>query len=91
MSEPSADNASDDVFADVFALLTPRRLLQHPRATGEGVAVCLLDSGVERAVLEEKFRRQGQTIYPIEGGIFTADRTEPLPYEGHQSTPHGTT
>src|SRR5438309_8733264 len=28
---------------------------------------------------------------PIEGGIFTADRTEPLPYEGRQSTPHGTT
>jgi len=82
---------SDDLFADVFALLTPQRLLHHPRATGEGVSVCLLDSGVERALLEEKFRRQGQIIQPIEGGIFTAGRLEPLPYEGHQSTPHGTT
>jgi hypothetical protein len=81
----------DDVFADIFALLTPGRVLHHPRATGEGVSVCLLDSGVERALLEEKFRRQGQTIHPIEGGIFTADHPEPLPYEGHQSTPHGTT
>jgi subtilisin len=91
VSEPPPDNPPDDVFTDVFALLTPRRLLHHPRATGEGVSVCLLDSGVERALLEEKFRRQGQTIHPIEGGIFTADRPEPLPYEGRQSTPHGTT
>jgi subtilisin family serine protease len=66
-------------------------LLHHPQATGEGVAVCVIDSGVERALLEEKFHRRGQSVLPIEGGIFTADRTEPLPYEGHQSTPHGTT
>lgn len=87
MNEPPPD----DVFADVFALLTPPRLLHHPRATGEGISVCLLDSGVERDLLEDKFRRQGQTIHPIEGGIFTDDHPEPLLYEGHQSTPHGTT
>src|SRR5207248_11103884 len=80
-----------DVFDEVFALLTPERLLRDPRATGEGVSVCVIDSGVERAVLEEKFRGQGQEIHPIEGGIFTAARPEPLPYTGHQSTPHGTT
>jgi hypothetical protein len=85
------DSPADDVFADVFALLTPRRLLHHPRATGEGVSVCILDSGVERALLEDKFRRRGQILHPIEGGIFTPDRAEPLPYEGRQSTPHGTT
>jgi hypothetical protein len=81
----------DDVFADVFALLTPRRLLHHPRATGEGVSVCVLDSGVERVLLEEKFRQRGHVLHPIEGGVFTADRLEPLPYDGRQSTPHGTT
>jgi hypothetical protein len=80
-----------DVFDQVFALLTPERLLHHPRATGEGVAVCLLDSGVERSVLEEKHRRLGCDILPIEGGVFTADRPEPLPWDGRQSTPHGTT
>jgi subtilisin len=80
-----------DVFDELFALLTPQRLLRDPRATGEGVAVCVIDSGVERAVLEEKFRRAGQQIHPIEGGIFTTARPEPLPYLGHQSTPHGTT
>lgn len=91
MSVPPADNPPDDVFTDVFALLTPQRLLHHPRATGEGVSVCILDSGVERGLLEEKFRQRGHTLYPIEGGVFTAAQPEPLPYEGHQSTPHGTT
>jgi subtilisin len=87
VSEPPAD----DVFADLFTLVTPQRLLHHPRATGEGVSVCILDSGVERALLEEKFRQRGQILHPIEGGIFTAAQPEPLPYDGHQSTPHGTT
>jgi len=80
-----------DVFDDVFALLTPERLLHDPRATGEGVTVCLIDSGVDQAVLEERFRQRGQQIYPIAGGIFTAGSQQPLPYEGKQSTPHGTT
>src|SRR4051812_38188456 len=80
-----------DVFDEVFALLTPERLLHDPRADGEGVPVCLIDSGVEQAVLDAKFNQHGRSIHPIEGGVFTADRAEPLPYTGHQSTPHGTT
>ena len=80
-----------DVFAEVFALLTPERLLHDPRATGEGVTVCVIDSGVERRLLEEKFSHQGVQIYPIDGGVFTADRPTPLPYDGRQSSPHGTT
>ena len=79
-----------DVFDEVFALLTPQRLLHDPRATGEGVRVAVLDSGVERAVIEERCRQRGQVIHPIEGGVFVAGRPEPLPYEGRQSTPHGT-
>jgi subtilisin len=80
-----------NVFDELLALCTPERLLHDPRATGEGVSVCILDSGVERAVLEEKFRKAGREIVPIEGAIFTAEDAEPLPYEGRQSTPHGTT
>jgi subtilisin family serine protease len=91
VSEPPTDNPSDDVFAEVLALLTPQRFLYHPRATGEGVSVCILDSGVERALLEEKFRQRGQALHPIEGGVFSAAYPEPLAYDGHQSTPHGTT
>jgi hypothetical protein len=83
--------AQRDLFAEVFSLLTPDRLLRDPRATGEGVRACVVDSGVERALLEEKFARQGQALYPIEGGVFREDRPEPLPYEGRQSSPHGTT
>jgi subtilisin family serine protease len=80
-----------DVFGEVFALLSPQRLLGDSQATGQGIKVCVVDSGVERALLEEKFRRQGQTIERIEGGIFTGAAQEPGPYTGHQSAPHGTT
>jgi hypothetical protein len=79
------------VFDQLLDLLTPDRLLHDPRATGEGVKVCLLDSGVDQAVLEEKSRQRGQVLHPIEGGVFLAEQPEPLPYTGRQSTPHGTT
>ncbi|MBI2805730.1 MAG: S8 family serine peptidase [Planctomycetes bacterium] len=77
-----------DVFDDLFSLITPERLLLDSRANGEGVAVCVIDSGVESSVLRAK---HGPDLKPIQGAVFTADCAEPLPYEGHQSTPHGTT
>ncbi len=80
-----------DVFDELFSLLTPDRLLRDPRATGEGVRVCVIDSGVERTQLEAKFRQQGQELLPIEGGIFSPNQAEPSPYDGRQSAPHGTT
>src|SRR5271156_4670363 len=80
-----------NVFDELLALITPERLLRDPRATGEGVSVCVIDSGVERDLLEERHRQAGQAIHPIEGGIFVAHQAEPLPYDGRQSTPHGTT
>jgi hypothetical protein len=83
--------SSTDVFSEVFALLTPERLLRDPRANGEGVTVCVMDSGVERRLLEDKFSRQGVQIERIEGGVFAAERSTPLPYDGRQSSPHGTT
>jgi subtilisin family serine protease len=91
VNDSPAQREPRDVFEEVLALLTPERLLRDPRATGEGVSVCVIDSGVERTLLEEKHRQQGREIYPIAGGVFTADRAEPLPYTGHQSSPHGTT
>jgi subtilisin family serine protease len=80
-----------DVFDELLALATTDRLLRDPRATGADVSVCVVDSGIERTVLEEKFRRQGHALEPIEGALFTLDQAEPLPYDGRQSTPHGTT
>jgi hypothetical protein len=76
---------------EVLLLLTPQRLLNDPRATGAGVKVCVLDSGVERDLLAERCRRRGQDLQPIEGAVFVAGRPEPLPYSGRQSAPHGTT
>ncbi len=46
---------------------------------------------MERSILESKYHALGQEIDRIEGGIFTAEKTDPSPYDGHQSAPHGTT
>src|SRR3954447_21492132 len=76
------------VFDELFALLTPDRLLRDPRATGAGVSVAVIDSGVERAVLQDKF---GPGLQPIEGVVFRPGSTTPSAYDGRQSSPHGTT
>ena len=83
MTEPT-------VFDSLFALLTPDRLLRDPRATGSGVSVAVIDSGVERAVLEKRSAARGQPLPPVEGAVFRAGVPGPLPYDGHQSSPHGT-
>ena len=75
------------VFDEIFRLLTPERLLLDPRATGEGVAVAMIDAGAESSVLAAKH----PTMNPIRGAIFRHDQPTPLPYLGHQSSPHGTT
>jgi subtilisin len=75
------------VFDDLLTLLTPDRLLRDPRATGEGVSVALIDSGVERSAIAERY----PAALPVEGALFRADAPEPLPYTGRQSSPHGTT
>ncbi|MFO0811037.1 MAG: S8 family serine peptidase [Gemmataceae bacterium] len=72
---------------DLTTLATADRLLRDSRATGAGVRVAVIDSGVERAVLAERH----PTMRPIQGGLFRASYSDPLPYEGHQSAPHGTT
>src|SRR5712691_9555897 len=79
------------ILDDLFAALTPDHILLDPRATGEGVIVGVIDSGVDRAQLEAKFRGLNQEILPIEGAVFRADRPDVLPYDGKQSAPHGTT
>lgn len=83
MTEPT-------VFDEIFARLTPDRVLRDPRATGDGVAVAVIDSGVERAILEKRFEDRGTPIRPIDGAVFRPN-VAPLPYDGHQSSPHGTT
>lgn len=86
----SSENMSD-VFDQLLTLLHPDKLLRDPRATGEGVRVAVIDSGIERSALEDRYARRGVTLLRIEGGIFSADKPEPLPYAGRQSAPHGTT
>jgi hypothetical protein len=80
-----------DVLGELLAGITTERLLCHPDANGAGVSVCVIDSGVEREVLKERCLARGQEPPGIEGGLFSGGRAEPLPWDGHQSTPHGTT
>ena len=71
------------VLDEIIERFTPDRLLG---GTGAGVAVAVIDSGIERSVLEE---RHPGTL-PIEGAIFN-ENASAKPYLGHQSAPHGTT
>jgi hypothetical protein len=80
-----------DVFDEVFDLLDPERILRDPRARGDGVKVCVVDSGIDRQRLADKARAEGRSLHPIEGAIFREDRPEPLPDDGRGSSPHGTT
>ena len=88
-----ATNGSGEptVFDEIFDRVTPDRLLLDPRATGEGVSVAVIDSGVERSLLEDKFRKAGTPIHPIDGAVFKPGTSTAQPYDGHQSSPHGTT
>ena len=84
-------DSGEDVLSEFLNLLSPEKLLQHPQATGEGVRVCVIDSGMEQSILQERAQARGTPCNPIQGAIFGTAPGEPLPYEGHQSTPHGTT
>lgn len=86
---PASD--SPTVFDQIFSLLAPEKILQDPRATGEGVSIALIDSGIDREILETNARKRGQEPPQVVGAIFRSDSPGPLPYLGKQSSPHGTT
>jgi len=81
--------------ADFYELLLehlhPDRLLHDPRATGAGVRVAIIDSGIDRAILKAKFAAQDRALRPIEGAVFLPDQPEPISDQGRASAPHGTT
>src|SRR5262245_60511099 len=87
----SSESRSGPTLNDLIALATPEHILRHPHADGRGVSVCVMDSGVERTLLENRCHARGHILEGLEGGVFVLNRPEPLPYEGRQSTPHGTT
>lgn len=80
---------SPDPLADVLAALDPARLLAHPAATGAGVRVGVVDSGVERETLLARSRRGLYPAPQLEGVILRPDGGTD-PYDGRQSGPHGT-
>ncbi len=91
MKRPVPMFDSPETFDDLLARFDPKRWLQYPRATGAGIRVAVIDSGIERSVLEDRFAQRGEVLQRIEGAVFRANSPAPLPYDGHQSSPHGTT
>jgi len=81
---------SPNIIEVIRAHLTPQQLLYDSRATGEGIRVAVVDSGIEQSVLAERARQRGMEIPRVEGAIFRP-QGPPLPYQGRQSSPHGTT
>lgn len=79
-----------DLFDQLYELFRPERLLDDPRATGAGVRVAIVDTGVERSTLEQRAVELGRPQPRISGAVFRPDSPDPLPWDGHQSTPHGT-
>jgi subtilisin family serine protease len=78
---------SRGVFEEFFALLRPERLLADPAADGRGVRVCLVDTGVQTAVVQQRHPRA--TL--VEAALFREDRPEAQPDPGTPASPHGTT
>lgn len=72
---------------DIRARLTPESLLRDAGASGAGVRVCVVDSGMDSSLLAG--RHAG--MEKVEGGVFQQGKPTPLPYDGQQSTSHGTT
>ena len=76
------------VIESLLAGFTPERLLRDPAATGAGVAVAIIDSGIEQSLLQS---RHGATLQPIIGVRVKQGRPPEFePDDGHHSTPHGT-
>ena len=73
-------------FDELSALVTPGRLLRDPRATGAGVAVAVIDSGIDRSVLAARHPE----MEPVEGVVFRGADPVPHPDAGRPSAPHGT-
>jgi len=78
-----------DFFTDLLTLVHPDRLLRDPRATGAGVRVAVVDSGVDDEVLTA--RHPSPRRRPIVAAAFPPGRATPPTAAGVPSSPHGTT
>jgi subtilisin len=65
--------------------------LHHPAADGRGVKVAVIDTGIDARLLRQRGDQLGRTVHEVEGAIFQTGSPQPLPYQGQQSAPHGTT
>lgn len=75
------------VFEQLAELLRADRLLADPAATGAGVRVGVIDSGVDATTLAQRH----PNARAVSGGVFRGGSQRPAPYDGRASSPHGTT
>lgn len=76
-----------DVFEEMRQLLRPEVLFDDPRASGAGVRVAVIDTGVDPVQIQG--HHPSARLQP--GLVFREDRPEPLAETGPPSSPHGTT
>ncbi len=77
---------ANNFFDRLLEQLHLSQILTDPHATGAGVKVGVIDSGIEQSVIREKHPQS----LPITGVIYRPESVKPLAYDGHQSGPHGT-
>ncbi len=83
-------NNEPTIFDELFAKIRPETLLGDPRATGEGISLAIIDSGIDASIIADRMQQNGHEYQPIEGAIFRNDVADLGPYLGKQSAPHGT-
>jgi len=71
--------------------LKNQRSENDPKASGEGVRVALIDTGVNRQILSNFHRDLSNPINEICGVRFLDHAEFPMPDNGKESSPHGTT
>jgi subtilisin len=70
--------------------LHPDRLLNNPGATGAGVSIAVIDSGVDAAMIAQRQLKRGKVALPMEAIAFRPEQTVPLTDPGTPASPHGT-
>jgi subtilisin family serine protease len=78
-----------DFFTDLLTLVHPDRLLHDPRATGAGIRVAVVDSGIDADVLAA--RHPALRSRPIVTAAFPPDQPAGARPAEAPSSPHGTT
>jgi subtilisin len=77
----------DDPYQMLLDGWSASRVLNDPSATGEGVKVAIIDTGIHRSIITQRW----PDAKLIPGVVFEAGSSQPIEDDGLHSAPHGTT